>query len=214
MTAVASWVAPPIWSVPKLWAGERCFVICGGESVSAQRDLLPFLNGRIVAVKHGVLLRPDADVLFFAGERPADIAPPCLAAFKGAHAIVRGRGHPVFPYTVKRVWRTTTHERWSDDPTMVAGFDAGTSAINVAMLFGATEIVLLGYDMIGGRWINGEVKHYLPNPPESDFQRHMSVLPSLAADAKAKGVRIINTSPISRVTCFEFEPLARVLRRC
>lgn len=204
---VATWVAPPIWSVPRAWTGERCFVLCGGESLKAQRDLVPHLQGRVIAVKHGVLLRPDADVLFFAGERPADVAPPLLRAFRGEHIVVRGRGHAVFPEHTKRIWRTVAHDQFSDDPTMVAGFDAGTSAINLAILFGATEVVVLGYDMVGGRWFNGEVNHYLPNPPESDFQRHLSVLPYLAEDASAKGIRIVNVSPISRVTCFERRPL-------
>lgn len=198
-----TWQPPPIWSVPRAWPGERCLVICGGESVEAQRDPIARWRGRVIAVKHGVLLRPDADVVFFAGERAGQIAPPLLAAFLGAVAVVRGRGHVVFPHTVKRIWRTTTHEQWSIDPTMVAGYDAGTSAINLAMLFGATEIVVVGFDMVGGRWFTGKLPHYLPNPPESDFQRHMSVLPSLAADARALGVRIVNASPISRVTCFE-----------
>ena len=90
---------------------------------------------------------------------------------------------------------------------MVTGYDAGTSAISLAILFGATEIVVLGYDMQGGRWFNGEVQHYLPNPPESDFRRHLSTLPSLAADAQAKGIRIVNVSPTSRVACFERKPL-------
>jgi hypothetical protein len=90
---------------------------------------------------------------------------------------------------------------------MVCGFDAGTSAINLAALFGATEIVVLGMDMCGGRWFTSEWAHYLPNPPESDFRRHMGPLPSIAADAKAKGIRIVNCSPISRVECFERQPL-------
>lgn len=211
MNATATWVAPPVWSVPRAWTGERCFVLCGGESLKAQRHLVPRLPGRVIAVKHGVFLRPDADVLFFAGERPAEIAPPLLSAYTGQCVVVRGKGHEVFPDTSKRVWRTPTHEAWSADPTMVCGFDAGTSAINLAMLFGATEIALLGYDMIGGRWFNGEIQHFLPNPPESDFQRHMSVLPSLAEDAKAKGVRIVNCSPISRVTAFERQSLEAFL---
>ncbi len=207
-TAVAPWIAPPIWSVPKEWTG-RCFVLCGGESLKAQRKLVPKLEGHVIAVKHGVLLRPDADVLFFAGERPAEIAPALLAAYRGPRVVVRGRGHQVFPDSSKRIGRTATHERWSDDPTMVAGFDAGTSAINLAILFGATEVIVLGMDMQGGRWF-GE-KHYLPQPPESDFQRHMGPLPALAEDAKAKGIRIVNVSPISRVTWFERQPLEAFL---
>jgi hypothetical protein len=205
-----NWIAPPIWTVPREWPEARCFVICGGESVRQQRALIPQLTGRFIAVKHGVFLKPDADVLFFAGERPTEIAPPCLAAFTGTHVVVRGRGHQVFPPSSKRVGRPIDHDRWSTTPDEVAGFDAGTSAINLAMHFGATEIVLLGYDMQGGRWFNGEIPHYLPQPPETDFLRHLSPLPSLAAHAAELGVTIWNTSPISRAP-FTYKPLEAFL---
>lgn len=208
----ATWTAPPLWTVPRAWAGERAFVICGGESVKAQRHLIPQLQGRFIAVKHGVFLRPDADVLFFAGERPEEIAPLCLKAFRGETIVVRGKGHPVFPDSAKRIGRTPEpHHALSDDPTKVAGYDAGTSAINLAYLFGAEEIVVLGMDMAGGRWFNGEIPHFLPQPPERDFQIHMSVLPKIAEDAKQKGIRIVNCSPTSRVTCFDYQPLEAFL---
>lgn len=206
---MAGWIAPPIWTVPREWVGDRCFVLCGGASLAAHVDAVPYLKGRVIAVKHGVRLRPTADVAFFAGERPAEIAPPLLELFRGRYVVVRGRGHEVFPPTAKRIGRTATHARLSDDPTMVCGFDAGTSAINLAVLFGASEIVLLGYDMVGGRWFSD--RHYLPNPPESDFIRHMTPLPAIAADAKRKGVRIVNCSPVSRVTCFERQPIEAFL---
>jgi hypothetical protein len=213
-----TWQAPPLWSVPRAWAGERCFVICGGESVKAQRDLIPRLTGRIIAVKHAALLRPDADVLFWAGERADELAPPVLSVFTGGDIVVRGKGHPVFPAHAKRIGRTCDdkgnlhpHSVLSVDPTRVAGYDAGTSAINLAVLFGATEILVLGMDMAGGRWFNGQIDHYLPQPPESDFQRHMAPLPFLAVDATRKGIRIVNCSPVSRVTCFERQPLEAFL---
>jgi hypothetical protein len=207
----ATWTAPPIWSVPRDWPGERCFILCGGASLKAQRDIVPRLNGRIIAVKHGVLLRPDADVLFFAGERADLIAPPLLKVFTGRYIVVRGRGHQVFPASSKRVFRPVEHTGLCDDPTLVSGYDAGTSAINLAYHFGATEIILLGYDMQGGRWFTGEVDHYLPQPPESDFQRHLAPLPLIAADAAAKGIRIVNCSPSSRVECFERQPIEAFL---
>jgi hypothetical protein len=206
----ATWAPPAVWSVPREWTGERCFVLCGGESLRAQRHLVPALKGRIIAVKHSVLLRPDADVLFFAGERPAEIAPSLLKAFRGTYVVVRGKGHPVFPDSAKRIWRTTTHERWSETTTEVAGYDAGTSAINLAMLFGVTEIIVLGYDMVGGRWFTGEIPHYLPNPIEAVVQQHLAPLPTLAADAVHKGIRIVNCSPISRAP-FEYQPLESFL---
>lgn len=207
MSATATWVAPPVWSAPRDWVDECCFVLCGGESVQAQRRLIPQLRGRVIAVKEAVLLRPDADVLFFAGEKPEVIAPPLLPLFRGEHVVVRGKGHPVFPSNSKRIGRTATHEEWSADPAAVAGFDAGTSAINLAILRGVKTVVLVGYDMRGGRWFSGEHPHPLPVIPEQHFIRHLAPLPALAEDAKRKGVRIVNCSPISRVTCFERQPL-------
>lgn len=198
-----SWTPPPVWSVPREWGAERCFVICGGESVRAQRAIIPQLRGRFIAIKHGVHLRPDADVLFLAGERTAEIAAPLIPLFRGRHIVVRGKSCPELPAHVKRVTRSKDHQHLCKLPTHVCGYDAGTSAINLAFHFGATEIVLLGYDMCGGRWFNGELEHYLPYPPEHHFERHLGPLPALAADAKAKGIRILNASPISRATCFE-----------
>lgn len=204
--------AERIWSVPREWPGERCFVICGGESVGKQRKQIAALKGRVLAVKHAVLLRPDADVMFLTAE-PWD-ALPLLPKFRGTHVVGR-RGKESacsqFPASVKWVTRTKDHDHLCDLPTHVCGYDAGTSAINIAYHFGAREIVLLGYDMTGGRWFTGEWPHPQPRIPESHFRRHMGPLRALAADAKAKGVRIVNASPISRVDAFERQPLEAFL---
>lgn len=82
-----------------------------------------------------------------------------------------------------------------------------TSAINVAYHFGATEIVMLGYDMCGGHFC----PHPLQYPPKSHFKRHVEHLAGMAEDAKRKGIRIVNCSPISRVEAFEKRPLEAYL---
>lgn len=202
-----TWTPPPIWSVPREWPGERFFVLCSGESIGPQRKHIAQLRGRFIAVKHGLLTRPDADVLFLSGERTAEIAKPLLPKFSGRHVVVRGRSDPALPDTVKRVTRSKEHTKLCDLPTHVSGLDSGTSAINLAYHFGATEIVLLGYDMTGGHFC----AHPLQFPPHEHFRRHMAPLEGLAADAKAKGIRIVNCSPISRVTAFERQPLEAFL---
>jgi hypothetical protein len=189
--------------VPREWPGDRCYIVCGGESIRAQRKLIPRLPGRVIAIKQSVVLKPDADVLFLSGERTAEIAAPLLPKFRGTHIIVRGKSCPELPDTVKRVTRSKDHTRLCDLPDHVCGYDAGTSAINLAFHFGATEIVMLGYDMCGGRWFAGEIKHHMPRPPEAHFQRHMVPLPELAKDCQRRGIRVVNVSPISRVTAFE-----------
>lgn len=199
------------WAVPKAWPGERCFVICGGESVNKQRALIPRLRGRVIAVKQSAWLRRDADVMFVCGSDAARLCRDVFPVFTGTHIIARGKPNHDLPARTKRVGRTKVHTALCDDPTLLAGYDAGTSAINLAYHFGATEIVLLGYDMTGGRWLNGELAHDLPYPPQDHFRKHMVPLPDFAADAKRKGLRVANCSPISKVTVFEKAPLEAFL---
>ncbi len=197
-----------MWPVPRDWPNSRCFVLCTGESLKKQAHLVPRLKGRIIAVKHAVLLRPDADVLFLSGEVCADVARQLIPVFRGTHIIVRGKSDPSLPQYVRRVTRTKDHDRLCDLPGHLMGRDAGTSAIDLAYHFGATEIIVLGMDMQGGHYC----AHPLPRPPESHFKRHMEVLPLMAADAKARGIRIVNCSPTSRVECFEKQPLEMFLQ--
>lgn len=196
----------PAWSVPREWHHARCFVICSGESLTAQLKMIRQLKGRFIAVKHGVFARPDADVLFLSGDGPS-LSLPLIAAFQGKYIVVRSKTHPEFPPTVKVVTRTKDHTRLCSLPTHVAGRDAGTSAIDLAVKFGATEIILLGYDMTGGHFC----EHPLQRPPQDHFVRHMEHTAEFAKDAKAKGIRIVNCSPISAVKVFERQPLEAFL---
>jgi hypothetical protein len=200
---------PPLtlWSVPRDWVGERCFVMCTGESIGPQAEIIKRLKGRFIAVKHAIMLRPDADVMFLAGEPQIELG--LLKKFHGTYVVMRrGKDTPgEFPDYVKRVTRAKDHEHLCDLPDHVCGLDSGTSAIDLAYKFGATEIVLLGYDMKGGHFC----KHPLQNPPTSHFRRHLVPLDAFAADAKRKGVRIVNASPDSDVTAFEKQPLEAFL---
>lgn len=201
----------PSWSIPREWPGARCFILCNGESIRAQRKAIPKLQGRIIAIKEAVRLRPDADVLFVAAEKRVDIVPDLLPIFRGQYVIARNKVPATYPAYVKRISRTKDHTQLCEQPDHVCGFDTGTSAINIAYHFGATEIVLLGMDMAGNRWCNGEFSHPMPHIPADHHARHASVLPDIARDAKAKGIRIVNCSPISVLTCFEKQPLEAFL---
>jgi len=146
-------------------------------------------------------------VLFISGERSPDIAAGLMKKFTGKYAIVRGRHHPDLPTSLLRVTRSKMHDTLTELRDHVTGLDSGTSAINIAYHLGATEIILLGYDMCGGHFC----KHPLQNPPADHFRRHMTHLPALNEDAKSKGIRIVNCSPISAVTAFERQPLEAFL---
>lgn len=211
IAATTEYLVPAPWPIPREWAGERCFVLCNGESIRTQRKQIPKLQGRIIAIKEAVRLRPNADVLFVAAEKTVDIVPDLLRIFTGQYVIARNKVPASYPSSVKRVCRTKDHSQLCDRPDHVCGYDCGTSAINIAYHFGATEIVLLGMDMRGDRWCNGEFAHPMPHIPADHHARHQSVLPAIAADARRKGIRIVNCSPTSAVTCFEKQPLEAFL---
>lgn len=211
MSAVLEHVVPAPWAIPCEWPGERCFILCNGESIRTQRHLIPHLTGRIIAIKEAVRLRPNADVLFVAAEKTVDIVPDLLPIFTGQYVIARNKVPATYPAYVKRVSRTKDHSRLCDLRDHVCGYDCGTSAINLAYHFGATEIVLLGMDMQGDRWCKDEFAHPMPHIPRDHHARHSSVLPAIAQDAVLKGIRIVNCSPTSAVTCFEKQPLEAFL---
>jgi hypothetical protein len=211
MRPQGDYLTQPHWSIPREWAGERCFIICGGPSVNAQRHLIPQLKGRVIAVKQSVLLRPDADLFWIGGEGMEQLVMPLVPKFTGQYIAVRGKSCPSMGTTVHRLGRTKDHTKLPDMPTHVGGYDTGTSAISIAYHFGASEVVLLGYDMKGGRWFNDEIKHPMPFPPQSQFDGHMAPLAGLAADCKAKGLRVVNCSPDSAVKAFEKQPLEAFL---
>lgn len=206
----ATMTIPDVWKVPREWTG-RCFVIAGGESVKAQRHLVPQLQGRIIAIKEAVLLRSNADVLFLGGEATDALVKNLIPLFRGQYMVARGKFPSTLPSSAKRLTRTKIHTALCDTPGQVAGYDSGTSAINLAYQFGATEIVVLGMDMCGSRWFKGEWPHPRMHIPEDHFTTHMGPLAELAADATRKGIRIVNVSPISRIECFERQPLEAFL---
>jgi hypothetical protein len=214
-------ILPPIWSIPAEWPGERAFVLCGGESIRTQHDTIKKLKGRFIAIKEAVYLRPDADVLFLGGERTESLALKPIKWFQGRYMIVRGKSCPeiheaamqrrIPPHDILRVTRTKDHSKLCEIPTHVCGYDSGTSAMNVASLFGATEIIMIGYDMTGNRGTDEWFKHPLPLIPKSHHEAHLKPLESIAADAKVRGIHIWNASPISRATCFAYRPLESFL---
>lgn len=208
---MAASVIPAPWQVPREWIGERCFILAGGDSIKAQRKLIPGLKGHIIAIKEGVLLRPDAEVLFLGGEATDALVKDLIPKFRGRYMVARGKFPSTLPPACHRLTRTKIHTALCDTPGQVAGYDSGTSAINLAYQFGATEIVVLGMDMCGGRWFKDEWPHPQMHIPEDHFRTHMGPLPAFAADAKRKGIRIVNCSPISRIDCFEKRPLEAFL---
>lgn len=198
------------WSVPREHPNEIGLIICGGESTKTNKNAILKFKGPIIALKQAVAIRPDAHTMFLGGKDDGIVCAKFFPMFIGKYIVARGPYKGVPPST-KILRRTKDAKQLSNDPGFVAGYDAGTSAINYAVHLGWKVILLSGFDMTGGRWLNGEFKHHLPFPPQKQFDDHLSALPYIAADLKKIGVKVYNCSGISIVTEFEKRKLEEFL---
>lgn len=91
--------------------------------------------------------------------------------------------------------------------------NSGAQAINLAFLFGARRILLLGFDMKRGP--KGE-RHWHPDHPaplvqDQCFDEWIKKFGPLAADLKAAGCEVINCTPGSALTCFPMSTIEKEL---
>jgi hypothetical protein len=186
------------------WVGETCFIIAGGPSVATQ----PYerLRGRKVIIINSSYERaPWADILVFHDER-----------WWREH---KDKLLPVFAGQIFTTWPSINHPRvvrlrnskpqrqargaeplplkLSDDPRAVPMRRTSiTAALNIAVLKGATSIVIMGAD--GKFGPNGERNHHRPHKwrhNDGCWDRHYAELKPLAAELTARGIDVRNASP-------------------
>lgn len=93
-----------------------------------------------------------------------------------------------------------------DEPGMVgSGGNSGFQAINIAAQFGATRILLIGFDMHGA----GGVHWYGPNrwknannPIDTSYVHWRAALNKQSKVLHAMGIEVVNASQESALTCF------------
>lgn len=102
------------------------------------------------------------------------------------------------------------------DKSMIhTGKNSGTQAIGLAHVFGASRIILLGFDMhaTGGRshW-HGDHPRGLANGSQGRYAAWIRGLELLAEDAKRTNLSIINASRQTALRCFARQTLEDALR--
>lgn len=186
-----------MWSVPREWIGERCYILGGGPSLASVD--VSSLDGRIIATNDSFLLRPDADVLYFADpmwlvwnhDERGDVVRFC-----GKYVITRTKieRHEL---DIKCLEHDMS-KPLSRDPGKLCGYCSGSNAINLAYLFGVSEIVLLGFDMHGGHW------HDRHKKPSKDLYatKFIPAIEKMAIELRSDGVSVLNATKNSALTCF------------
>lgn len=199
------------WEVPRMWDGERVFIIAGGQSVP--RDVLTAANlpGRVIAIKDAAYFQPEADMFFYAERRLHKERPSLWRRYAGPLRVKRSV-HDGVPEGVLQVARTKPDLRGinglSTDRRRLGGHCSGGSALNLAFHLGAAEIVLIGYDLRGAHW---NPSHPLRRARGSTHQKHAASIDAMAFPLRQAGVRVWNTSQISALKEYNFAKLTNWL---
>lgn len=93
------------------------------------------------------------------------------------------------------------------------GGNSGYQSINLAYLWGAVRILLIGFDM---RKVDGRSHWFGDHPPglhnNSPYDAWLKRFDSLAADLRAEQVDVLNCTPESALRAFPFASIDEVLK--
>ena len=187
------------------WRGELCAVVASGPS--AKSAPIGALQGkaRAIAVNESWRLCPWADVLYgcdakwwrwrggvpeFLGMKVSQDAEACHA-YPGIRKV--------------DIVNTNSNEIVLEPGRIGSGGNSGFQALNLAVQFGATRILLIGFDMrvdLGEHW---HPRHYPPlsNPhPNDNLPRWRWALDGAAGALTTLGVKVFNCSAVSSLRAY------------
>lgn len=191
----------------KLFNNQPLYLVAGGSSFTPQQlELLSGKEANIVTINNSFKKIPDAAICY-AGD---------FIWWQHNHEIVRshtmsacwtGNKKAAIDYKLNfiecRLSGVGLGTRW-----IVHGGNSGYQALNLAIIWGANPIILLGYDCRYG--INGERHHYEDHPKHFGANAdgikswlHHFELGAKALEQLTSPPRVINCSPGSAITGFE-----------
>lgn len=184
------------WSVPYEWEGETVYVIGGGPSLRGF-DWERLRGKRVIATNNSGFRVPWADVMYWADLRWYEWNKDRLSEFKGKYLVTKSRPPKRDDLDIKVIQHR--FHGLSHDPSIVAGWCGGSNAINLAYLFGATRIILLGFDMTGGNFHN---EHRVDTIEDFYKAKFIPAIELMAKHLGQAGIEVINANPSSQLKCF------------
>ncbi len=189
-----------------MWRGETCAILAGGPSLTMEQ--VEAVHGlHVIAINNAYLRAPWAEVLYFCDHRwhTWHVDKPEFQDFAGIKVTMceqTGKKNGIN-------WlRNMTAEGdgsgiWPEPDGLATGRSAGYQAINLAIHFGATRIILLGYDM---RIVDGHYQwhndHKVANRPGIYESTMLPAFPKLVAPLVERGIKVINCTPGSALHVF------------
>lgn len=196
------------------WRGECCAIIASGPSINKQE--VAALENRIhcVAIKSNIDIAPWSDAVYGC-DNHWWVHRQGLPKFKGVK-LTYGTGiswPDVHHIDINR----GTDALLIDKPGVVGnGGNSGFQALNLAVQFGATGILLLGFDMMqrgnSPHWYGRNEWPGASNPNDSNYNRWRKAFTQSKSTLDALGVDVVNASTLSTLDVFRKATIDQALR--
>lgn len=182
------------------WNGETCIIVASGPSAKDAPLIEAKEKARFIAINESWRLAPWTDILFgcdFAWWKHRQGCPE----FQGLKLStdIKVFGQP--KWNVQRVGlnKGSDHLELEKIGTVGWGGNSGFHCLNLAVQFGCTKVILVGYDMTvrGGVHWHGSHPKGLNNPTSGNVERWRKAVDGAAKLIEERGIKVINCSPES-----------------
>lgn len=202
---------PKLSTVPRLWQNATAVCVAAGPSLT--KADVDHVRGRakVIVVNRSLEIAPWADVWYACDARFFKWVARGEGDWKSVKAVADAYHGPTFSLALEsKRWRPdvkvlgkgSTQGLSLDPAKLCLGGNSGYQALNLAVLLGATRILLLGYDM----GVNSKGKQHWhadhPNTMRSPYQTFLNNFPTIVAPLKTAGIEVVNCSRDTRLTCF------------
>jgi len=198
----------PQW---RQWAGDTAVILASGPSMTPEDAAFVRGKARVITVNTTFRLAQWADVHYSSDHDWWS------AHWEEMDQVCQGQrwtAHPTFtrPGLMRCPWDKNARGLSRRVGVIAWGGNSGYCAVGLAHQFGAAKIVLLGFDMCDpdgtGHWHGQHPAHI-----RKDFNWPMwhARFAELAADCRRLGIRVINSSRRTALTCFDTRALERTL---
>jgi len=191
----------PIWIPTPKWKGQDVFIIGGGKSLE-YFDWNLLKDERTIGCNDAYLHGSDiCKICLFGDSKWFKLHRDRLAEYKGVIFTNVGR---LYNIELDWVWSMKRMATGIHSDALGWNFNTGASAINLAVLLGASKIYLLGFDMHLTDGKNNWHENPLDKPNSDIFTNFNNGFKCVAKDMKAKfpDVKIVNVTDKSSLHLF------------
>lgn len=181
------------------WSGETCVIVASGPTAAATPIDLAKGRTKVIAINTSWKLAPWADILFACDHSWWKNSKGC-PEFAGLRVTVDKYAVRQFPNIYLVNCRKPDDRIVLDEIGTVGwGGNSGFHCLNLAVQFGCSKVVLVGFDMTVAYGLHWHGKHPvgMNNPSTRNIERWRRAVDAAAKVIEPLGVKVINCSPIS-----------------